>query len=40
MIKDFIIPLNKDELLTLNAEQYSVEKIIPVGMVSKALDGK
>ncbi|XP_035722862.1 condensin complex subunit 1-like [Vespa mandarinia] len=38
MIKDFIIPLNKDELLTSHAGQYSVEKIIPPGMVSKALD--
>ncbi|KAI4480327.1 hypothetical protein M0804_010325 [Polistes exclamans] len=38
MIKDFIIPLNKDELLTSHAQQYYVEKIIPPGMVMKALE--
>lgn len=40
MIKDFIIPLNKDELLTSHAGQYSVEKIISLGMIPKALEGK
>ncbi|KAF7403509.1 hypothetical protein HZH68_006303 [Vespula germanica] len=38
MIKDFIIPLNKDELLTSHAGQYSVEKIISLGMIPKALE--
>ncbi|XP_076630904.1 CAP-D2 condensin subunit [Colletes latitarsis] len=39
MIKHFIIPLNKDELLqTTGSGQYYVEKIIPIRMIPQALN--
>ncbi|KAK2584063.1 hypothetical protein KPH14_006510 [Odynerus spinipes] len=38
MIKDFLIPLNKDELLRSSSEQYSVEHILPPSMIPNALE--
>ncbi|XP_076247462.1 CAP-D2 condensin subunit [Calliopsis andreniformis] len=38
MIKDFIIPVNKDELLQSRNGQYFVEKVIPIRILSHALD--
>lgn len=39
MVKKFVIPLVKDELLTSHAGQYFVEEIIPLRAVSQAVDG-
>ncbi|XP_072757251.1 condensin complex subunit 1 [Anoplolepis gracilipes] len=39
MIKNFVIPLVADELLTSHAEQYFVEEVVPLRMISQALDG-
>ncbi|KAG7205865.1 hypothetical protein KM043_007797 [Ampulex compressa] len=38
MIKNFVIPLNKDELLTSHAGQYFVEEITPLRTISQALN--
>ncbi|RLU17541.1 hypothetical protein DMN91_009776 [Ooceraea biroi] len=38
MVKNFVIPLTKDELLTSHAGQYFVEEIIPLRTISQALD--
>lgn len=38
MIKDFVIPINKDELLQTQNGKYHVEKIIPIRVISQALD--
>jgi len=39
MVKNFVIPLTKDDLLTSHAGQYFVEEIVPLRMISQALDG-
>lgn len=39
MIKDFVIPVTKDELLQARNGQYFVEKIIPTQMIPQALNG-
>lgn len=39
MIKDFIIPINKDELLQSRNGQYFVEKIVSIRILPQALDG-
>lgn len=39
MVRNFVIPLTKDELLTSHAGQYSVEEIVPSRTISHALDG-
>lgn len=39
MIKDFIIPINKDELLQNRNGQYFVEKIVSIRVLPQALDG-
>ncbi|CAL1675876.1 unnamed protein product [Lasius platythorax] len=39
MVKNFVIPLVADELLTSHAEQYFVEEIVPLRMIPQALDG-
>lgn len=39
MIKDFIIPINKDELLQNRNGQYFVEKIVSIRILPQALDG-
>jgi len=39
MVKNFVIPLLADELLTSHAEQYFVEEVVPLRMISQALDG-
>ncbi|XP_076656625.1 condensin complex subunit 1-like [Halictus rubicundus] len=38
MIKDFVIPLNKDELFKSNRNEYFVKSIIPVRMIPQALN--
>ncbi|XP_011263197.2 condensin complex subunit 1 [Camponotus floridanus] len=38
MVKNFVIPLVADELLTSHAEQYFVEEVVPLRMISQALD--
>jgi len=38
MVKKFVIPLVKDELLTSHAGQYFVEEIIPLRALSEALE--
>ncbi|XP_011866970.1 PREDICTED: condensin complex subunit 1 [Vollenhovia emeryi] len=38
MVKNFVIPLVKDELLTSYANQYYVKEIIPLRMISQTLD--
>ncbi|XP_076685668.1 CAP-D2 condensin subunit isoform X2 [Andrena cerasifolii] len=39
MVKDFVIPVTKDELLESRNGQYFVEKVIPIRMIPHALDG-
>lgn len=39
MVKNFVIPLVKDELLTSHAQQYFVEEIVPLRSLSQTLDG-
>ncbi|XP_029054482.2 condensin complex subunit 1-like [Osmia bicornis bicornis] len=38
MIKDFVIPVNKDELLQRQIGKYNVKQIVPVGVIPQALD--
>ncbi|XP_076302628.1 condensin complex subunit 1-like [Lasioglossum baleicum] len=38
MIEDFVIPINKDELLQTRSGQYFVETIVPIRLLSQALD--
>ncbi|XP_071858144.1 CAP-D2 condensin subunit [Bombus fervidus] len=38
MIKDFIIPINKDELLQSRSGQYFVKEIVPIRLLPQALD--
>lgn len=37
---DFVIPLDKDELLRDVAGQYTVENVVSIKHLSQALDGK
>lgn len=39
-VKEFSIPLDKDELLRSRANSYSVTDIVPSGSLAQALDGK
>ncbi|XP_036138844.1 condensin complex subunit 1 isoform X2 [Monomorium pharaonis] len=39
MVRNFVIPLVRDELLTSHAGQYFVEEITPLRTISQALDG-
>lgn len=40
MIKDFVIPVIKDELLqTTGSGRYFVENVIPIRMIPQAFDG-
>ena len=39
MIKDFVIPVNKDELLQSRSGQYVVKEIVPIRLLPQALDG-
>ncbi|XP_034178146.2 condensin complex subunit 1-like isoform X3 [Osmia lignaria lignaria] len=38
MIKDFVIPVNKDELLQRNIGKYNVKQIVPIGVIPQALN--
>ncbi|CAL7943553.1 unnamed protein product [Xylocopa violacea] len=38
MIKDFVIPISKDELLQSQTGKYFVEKILPIRVLSQALE--
>ncbi|XP_029170808.1 condensin complex subunit 1 [Nylanderia fulva] len=38
MVKNFVIPLVPDELLTSHADQYFVDEIVPIRMISQTLD--
>ncbi|XP_029054331.1 condensin complex subunit 1-like isoform X6 [Osmia bicornis bicornis] len=38
MIKDFVIPINKDELLQRNIEKYNVKQIVPISVIPQALN--
>ncbi|XP_017757299.1 PREDICTED: condensin complex subunit 1 [Eufriesea mexicana] len=38
MIENFVIPINKDELSQTRSGQYFVEKLVPIRLLSQALD--
>ena len=40
MIKEFGIPLNKDDLLKNNSVKYSVNELLPIRGIQQAVDGE
>ena len=39
-VKDFVIPLDKDDLLKNHAGQYSVNEVFPIRAINQALDSE